>query len=212
MKYEWRKEDKDLYLPKSKPTIIEIPKMKFLTISGDGNPHSEVFRECVEALYALSYGIKMTLKKKKDVEGYIDYVVFPLEGIWDLNEEGKKLYNSGDKPVYLKNYFTFKLMIRQPYFISKDFFKEIQQIVFKKKKRDMVLDVVFEELEEGKVCQMLHLGSYDNEPVSFERMEDYIKQQGYKRLLREHKEIYLNNPQKVEPSKLKTTLRFKIEK
>ncbi|MBU1019886.1 MAG: GyrI-like domain-containing protein [Firmicutes bacterium] len=210
MKYEWRKEDKDLYLPKPNPTIIHIPKMQFLTITGEGNPNSEVFSGCVGALYALSYGIKMNLKKRTNVEGYQDYTVFPLEGIWNLNDEGKRLYEIGTKAVDLKDYFTFKVMIRQPNFVSKDFFEEIKQMVFQKQKNDFVLSVVFEEIEEGLVCQMLHQGSYDDEPASFARMESEIAQQGYTRISKEHKEIYLSDPQKVEPSKLKTTLRFKI--
>ena len=90
MKHEWRKKEKAAYLPKNKPESIKIPAYKFVTIEGEGNPNSDGFPEYIGALYALSYILKMSLKKGIQPEGYYDYTVYPLEGIWDINDEAKK--------------------------------------------------------------------------------------------------------------------------
>ena len=105
-KFEWRKELKDLYLPKKQPAKIEVPEMKFFTIDGSGNPNSNPFKEHVEVLYGLSYAIRMMSKKGITPEGYFEYTVFPLEGHWDLDEEGRKL------DVLNKDHLVYKLMIR----------------------------------------------------------------------------------------------------
>lgn len=212
MKYEWRKIDKALYLPKEEPVIIQIPKMNFIVISGIGAPGNPQFNECITALYSISYGIKMTLKKEESVANYVDYTVFPLEGIWDLNEEGRKLYKNGINIKELKEHMSYKLMIRQPEFVSISFFNDIQSLVYKKKKDPTVLKTRYETIEEGLVCQMMHIGSYDDEPSTFSIMEDYTTNNGYDRISKIHKEIYISDARKVDQSKLKTTLRFKIEK
>ena len=211
MKHEWRKKEKTLYLPKNQPTILEIPPLTFLTIEGEGNPNSPVFSDCVGALYALSYGIKMSYKGDNQIPGFFDYTVYPLEGVWNLNEEGRKLYQEGTPVIELKDYLTFKVMIRQPDFVTEDVFNQFQQLVYKKKKNDKVLEIKREVINEGMVCQMLHIGSYDDEPASFKLMEEYCETQGYKRLTKEHREIYLSDPSKVAPEKLKTTIRFQVD-
>lgn len=212
MKYEWRKRDKELYLPKQEPIILKIPKMNYVVISGTGEPGNSQFNECITALYSISYGIKMTLKKIDPVPDYIDYTVFPLEGIWDFSEEGRKLYSSGIDVKELKEHMTYKLMIRQPEFVSLNFFNDIQSLVYKKKKDPMVLKTSFETIEEGIVCQMMHIGSYDEEPVTFSIMEHYTSENGYDRVSKSHKEIYISDARKVIENKLKTTLRFGIQK
>jgi len=211
MKYEWRKQDKELYIPKTTQVITTIPSMNYVLIHGEGNPNSEAFSTCVGALYAISYGVKMTLKKEKDVPNYTDYTVFPLEGEWSLTKAGIKRYNAGTPITELKDYFSFVVMIRQPEFVSKEYVEHIKQSIFTKKKNEKVLEVSFETLPETKVCQMLHLGSYDSEPESFRIMEEYCQMNGYQRASKKHIEIYLSDPSKVETSKLKTTLRFHIE-
>lgn len=161
-KYEWRKQLKELYLPKKQPTKIEVPEMKFFTIEGSGNPNSERFKDNIEILYALSYAIRMMPKKGITPEGYFEYAVFPLEGHWDLDEEGRKL-------DYLnKDHFVYKLMIRQPDFVTEHLFQYAVNRV-KQKKTNLNFDnVQFELITEGLCVQSMHVGSYEDEPKTFE--------------------------------------------
>jgi len=207
MKHEWRKKEKGIYLPKSKPEIIDVPKFKFLTIEGEGNPNNDDFTECIVALYSLSYGIKMCPKKGIEPSGYFDYTVYPLEGVWDINEEAKKVFAG----TINKDDLVFKLMIRQPDFVNADLVERIRTMTKEKKPQDLLDNVKFEDVKEGKCVQMLHLGSYDNEPVTFKIMEDFAVESGIKRLSKVHREIYLSDARKVVPEKLKTVLRFQVE-
>lgn len=210
MKHEWRKKEKELYLPKSIPTLINIPQLKYLTITGEGNPNGEDFKKATEALYALSYAIKMSPKKDIIINGYFEYTVYPLEGVWSLSEEGKKLYNT-EEIKNLKDYFTYKLMIRQPNFVSTEVFSKFIEPTHKKKKNDSILKVKLEEITEGPCIQYMHIGSYDSEVESFQLMEDYAKENNLTRLSKKHREIYLSDPRKVSEEKLKTVLRFKVK-
>lgn len=121
MKYEWRKKEKKIYLSKNKPEIITIPTYKFFTIEGESNPNNDFFLDYIGVLYALSYAIKMSPKKRMEPDGYFDYTVYPLEGIWDINKEAKKI---SDGKID-KNDLIFKLMIRQPDFVNDKFAKII---------------------------------------------------------------------------------------
>lgn len=206
-KYEWRKQEKEIYLPKSKPSLITIPEYQFITISDEGNPNSESFGEYIGVLYSLSYAIKMTLKKlSTPPKGYNDYTVYPLEGVWDINEEAKKHFNG----QLNKDDLIFTLMIRQPNFVSKEFFLEQLDLVKKKKYHPLLEEVKFEKINEGKCVQMLHIGSYDNEARSFEIMEAFATSENVKRVSKIHREIYLSDFRKVPEEKLKTILRFNI--
>lgn len=207
-KYEWKKKEKDLYQPKSKPEIIDIPSFKFFTLEGKGNPNDEFFADYVGALYSLSYGVKMSYKKGIEPKGFYDYVVYPLEGIWDLTEKGREDYKKG---FINKEELLFKLMIRQPDFVDEAYAKFIVEEVKKNKPNALLNDVKFEEIEEEKVVQMLHVGSYDSEVESFKIMEEFVKESGFERVEKLHKEIYLSDARKVEAEKLKTILRFKIK-
>lgn len=211
MKYEWRKKDKVLYLPKNEPTIIDVPEMQYLSVTGEGNPGDEAFADCVGALYAMSYGLKMLPKGGITPEGYFEYTVFPLEGVWDLNEEGRRRYEAGAASVELKDYFIYKVMIRQPDFVDSDLVEMVRASVMKKKKNPRIADIRLELITEGKAVQMMHLGSYDDEPASFDQMETFAEEKGLKRVNRNHKEIYLTNPDKVSPEKMKTTIRMWVE-
>jgi len=208
MKYEWRKKDKQYYLPKPKPEIIEIPKFNFLSIQGEGHPGGEGFSKSVEALYSVSYGLKMTLKSK---EGFYDYTVFPLEGEWDLNDEGKEMYLEGIPLTELKEHFKYKLMIRQPDFVTKSIFEDIRSSVFAKKKSEFINELILETYQEGLSCQLTHIGNYDNEPESFKIMDEFIKDNGYTRLTKGHREIYISDPRRVDEDKMKTVLRYLIK-
>ena len=208
MKQEWRKTEKQFYLPKDKHELITISKFKFYTIEGKGNPNDDFFTQYIEVLYALSYGVKMSPKKGITPVGYYDYTVYPLEGIWDLSEDVEQ---SSDG-TFDKNDLVFKLMIRQPDFVNADFAAQILEQVRKNKPNSLLEKVQFEEIEEGNFIQMLHLGSYDNEPESFKIMEEFAETNGYRRKSKKHKEIYLTDARKVTPDKLKTVLRFGVEK
>jgi len=206
MKHEWRKHEKDFYVPKKKPAKVTIPQFKFFTISGEGNPNSDSFPDYIEVLYAISYAVKMSPKKGNAPTGYFDYTVYPLEGVWDLNEEAKKNYDG----TLNKDDLIFKLMIRQPDFVTDEFASKIIEQVKEKKKLPLLDKLSFETIDEGECVQMLHLGSYDDEPASFALMEDFATQEGIDRKSKIHREIYLSDARKVAPEKLKTVLRFQV--
>jgi hypothetical protein len=205
MKYEWKKQAKNLYLPKNKPELITVPSFKFFMIDGKGNPNSEEFAEAIGVLYSLAYAIKMLPKKNILPEGYFEYTVFPLEGIWDLAEEARAL------EVLDKNSLIYTIMIRQPDFVTDQLAQEVIDSVKIKKPHPLLNNVSFNSLEEGLCVQMLHLGSYDDEPKSFALMEDYCVQNNLRRITMMHREIYLSDTRKIQPDKLKTVLRFKVE-
>lgn len=202
-KYEWRKQSKELYLPKKQPVIIEVPEMKFFTIEGSGDPNGEPFKADIEKLYALSYAIRMMPKNGRTPEGYFEYTVYPLEGHWDLDEKGRELDHLD------KDHLVYKLMIRQPDFVTEDLFQYAVKSVNEKKKSINVDNVRFESITEGLCVQALHVGSYDEEPKTFELMEQFCSQNNLKRAEKTHKEIYLSDARRTAPQKLKTVLRFK---
>jgi hypothetical protein len=149
----------------------------------------------------------MSPKKGNTPEGYFEYTVYPLEGIWDISDEAKQ---SNSKELD-KDSLVFNLMIRQPDFVTKEFAVEMIEQVKKKKPNKLLDEVKFGTLEEGLCVQMLHLGSYDSEPESFKLMEEFSKENSLKRISKIHKEIYLSDARKTSPEKLKTVLRFKVE-
>lgn len=208
MKHEWKKHEKQLYLPKDYPELIKVPSFKFFTINGIGNPNDDYFAEYISIIYSLSYGVKMSPRKRVEPKGYFDYTVYPLEGVWDLTEDAKKSYNGSIN----KNELVFKLMIRQPDFVDYNFAMRIIELTSKNKPHELLEKVKFEEFAEGECIQMLHTGSYDNEPASFNSMESFAAQINYKRKSKTHREIYLSDARKVPTNKLKTVLRFSVEK
>ncbi|WP_100913473.1 GyrI-like domain-containing protein [Pseudoalteromonas spongiae] len=207
-KYEWRKEEKKLYIPKQKPEIIEVPEFNFITINGEGSPAESILTECIGALYSVAYGIKMIPKKEESKPlGYFDFTVFPLEGIWDINDEAKKRFNG----TIAKDDLVYQLMIRQPEFVDESFFKNILEIVKKKKANPLLEQVKFESIADEKCIQMLHVGRFEDEPETFKKMETFAEENGLTRLSKVHREIYLSDARKVVPEKLKTVLRFKVK-
>jgi hypothetical protein len=207
MKHEWRKKEKAVYLPKSKPEIIDVSEYQFVSIRGEGSPNSPIFSEYIAALYSLSYAIKMTLKKVENPpQNYGDYTVYPLEGVWDINEAAKKNFTG----TINKEDLTFTLMIRQPDFVNQTFFEEMLALVKKKKPHRLLDELKFEKIREGKCIQILHIGSYDKESESFNLMEAFAVEQNLTRASKVHREIYLSDFRKVAEEKLKTVLRFKV--
>ncbi len=201
MKYEWKKQEKELYMPKANPSLIEIPKLKFFMIRGKGNPNDEEFSEKIGVLYSLSYAVRMMPKNGYVPEGYFEYTVYPLEGIWDITEEGK------NADILNKDELLYTIMIRQPDFVDNDVANRAIQMTRRKKPHPLLDEVEFGEIEDGLCVQMLHIGSYDDEPGSFKKMTEYIENNGLQRKNLTHREIYLNDFRKVEKEKLNTVLR-----
>ena len=206
MKHEWKKSEKNIYLPKATPEIVSIPKMGYFTIDGKGNPNDEFFAEYIAVLYSLSYAVKMSPKQGVQPNGYYEYSVYPLEGVWDINDESKKTPNE----VINKDALIFKLMIRQPDFVTPEVAAEIIERTKHKKPHNLLANVKFDQIEDGKCIQMLHLGSFDSEPISFKIMQEFEKDNHAERISRTHKEIYLSDFRKTDPENLKTVLRYKI--
>ena len=207
MKKEWRKHEKNLYLPKNKPELIEIPPLNYFTIKGQGNPNNEAFGEYISVLYALSYGARMSYKWDTPPADYYEYTVYPLEGVWDIADKTKYVPGELDK-----DNLAFELMIRQPSFATEDLAMKIMEKTSMKKPHPLLAQVKFKTIIEGSCVQMLHLGSYDDEPASFQYMKEFCKENNLKRISMKHREIYLTDARKTAPDKLKTVLRFKVER
>lgn len=205
MKKEWRKHEKEIYLPKQKPVLIEMPKFNYYTIKGTGNPNDDFFAEYIAALYSVSYAVRMSYKSDNPPRGYYEYTVYPLEGVWDIADKSK--YTEG---VLDKNNLAFELMIRQPEFVTEDFAQKIIENTKLKKPHKLLDKIEFKTIEEGKCVQMLHKGSYDDEPQSFDMMDKYCEENNYERISMKHREIYLTDARKTAPEKLKTVLRYKV--
>lgn len=206
MKHEWKKHEKNSYLPKNKPELITIPSYNFFTIAGKGNPNtSEEFSEAVGILYTLSYGIKMMPKKGITPPGYFEYTIYPLEGIWDLTDNAKTA------DIFDKNELVYKIMIRQPDFVTEELAQKVVDDLKIKKPHPLLDKVKFESIEDGISVQMLHIGSYDDEPKSFELMKSYCQDNNLNREDLRHREIYISDPRKTSPNKLKTVLRYFVK-
>lgn len=203
-KIDYKKDFKYLYFPKIVPDIVEVPKMPFIMVSGSGDPNGEEFVSAVEALYSLSYAVRMSYKSDDVPAGYYEYTVFPLEGVWDLLDR--------TKPATDKNNLKYTIMIRQPDFLTENEYMRFLEQTKRKKSNPFLEKVCFEHVEEGLCCQMMHMGSFDDEPISFARMEAFCAENGYIRTSKLHREIYLSDPRKTTPEKQKTVLRFHVKK
>lgn len=210
MAFDYKKEYKEFYMPKNKPSIVEIPKMNYIAVRGKGNPNDEnsEYKDSIGLLYGIAFTIKMSYKGTYKIDGYFEYVVPPLEGFWwqDGNKTGID-YNSKDK-------FNFISIIRLPDFLTKADFEWAVQEATKKKKQDFS-KVEFLTYDEGICVQCMHIGSYDCEPKTIELMHEYIKENGYELDItdtRFHHEIYLSDPRRCDVSKLKTVVRHPIKK
>ena len=207
MIHDCKKAEKEFYQPGTQPVLINLPEFVFFTIEGKGNPNDASFGDYIQALYSLSYAVKMSPKQGKAPAGYFDYTVYPLEGVWDLSDAGKQNITG----MLDKNELVFKLMIRQPGFVTADYAASVVEQVKKKKPHPLLDKVKFEKIEEGWCIQMMHLGPFDSEPESFRKMEDYAQASGLVRISHDHREIYLSDPRKSAPEKLRTVLRFRVK-
>lgn len=207
MKYEWKKQEKGVYLPKGKPEQVFIEKFRYLTLEGSGNPNNSSFAEQAGALFSLSYTLKMLPKKGITPEGYFDYSVYPLEGIWDICGN-----NNLEEEELDKDSLIYKIMIRQPHFINHDLVRSASEILKKKKTNKYTDEIKLEEIEDGLSVQIMHTGSYDSETASFMILKEFCSENKLKIKDTSHKEIYISNPERTTQEKLKTVLRYFVEK
>lgn len=205
-KVEYKKDYKELYLPGANPAAITVPKMQFFMLDGKGDPNQAGFDLEIQALYSLSYGIRMLPKSGSTPPGYVEYTVFPLEGVWDLAEAARNLKE------WDKSQLVYTIMIRQPDFVTEELAREVLEKTKEKKPNQALSRVRFGAVEEGLCVQMMHTGNYDDEPASFARMDEFCRQNGYRRLELTHREIYISDPRKVAPDKRKTVLRYQVER
>lgn len=208
-----RKQYKVLYQPSAKkPAIIEVPRLQFAIVDGaiekgysPGN--SPGFQEAVQALYGISYTLKFMFKKRKT--NAVDYPVMALEGLLWLTE--------GDVfDINIKDNWSYTLMIMQPEIVTQEIFEEAREQVRKKRGDSEALSKLrLEYFEEGLCVQMMHIGPYATEPATIETMRAFAEQNGYRDCVgheRKHHEIYMSDPRKADPAKLKTVLRHPVEK
>lgn len=202
MKFEWKKQEKEIYGVRTKPCVVDVPAWNYIILSGSGNPNDEIFSIKVAALFSTAYKIKMAYKAYDGKSsGITDYSVYPLEGIWSKSSEKEDL---------VKDELQYRIMIRQPDFITEEMFEHALEEVKGKKDNPYFSDVTFETICDGRCIQILHKGAYDDEPASFEIMDKYCMEHGYKRMGKEHREIYLNHANRTEKANLKTILRYKV--
>ena len=209
MAFDYKKEYKEFYMPKGRPSIVTVPKVNYIAVRGRGDPNKEdgEYKAAIELLYAVAYTIKMSKKGDRQIEGYFDYVVPPLEGFWWQDGVNGVDYTH-------KGAFNWISLIRLPDFVTEEDFRWAVDEAAKKKKQDFS-KAEFLTVEEGLCVQCMHIGPYDDEPATVSRMHEFMEQQGYvlditdKRL---HHEIYLSDTRKTVPEKLKTVIRHPIKK
>ena len=209
MTFDYKKEYKEFYLPKKKPEIVTVPKMNYIAVKGCGDPNKEdgEYKNSISILYALAFTIKMSKLTDYRIEGYFDYVVPPLEGFWWQQGVMQIDYSRKDA-------FQWISVIRLPDFVSEKDFNWAKQQVKTKKGIDCS-NAQFLTIEEGLCVQIMHIGSYDDEPKTITLMDKFIMENGYINDFsntRMHHEIYLSDARRVAPEKLKTVIRHPIRK
>lgn len=209
MAFDYKKEYKEYYMPKCKPEIVDVPPMNYIAVRGKGDPNEEggTYQQAISVLYAVAYTLKMSYKTEYKIKGFFEYVVPPLEGFWWQDDVDGVNYAD-------KSGFNWISVIRLPDFVTKHDFDWAVQTAAKKKKLDCS-SAEFMTIEEGLCVQMMHMGSYDNEPETVALMDAFLMQQGYENdinTMRLHHEIYLSDPRKVAPEKRKTVIRHPIKK
>ena len=213
MPFDYKKEFKEFYLPPTKPQIVHISKMQFVAVRGKGNPNEEdgEYKAALAVQYAISYAIKMSKKGDHKIAGYFDFVVPPLEGFWWQEKNGVVVpgFDYSDKSS-----FNWISVIRLPDFVTQKDFDWAKENVTKKKDLDCSRTELF-TFEEGECVQIMHIGSYDDEPATIKLMDDFAVANGWQldfSATRLHHEIYLSDPRKTSPEKLKTVIRHPVRK
>lgn len=208
MPFDYKKEYKEWYLPPKKPGIVTVPAMNFLAVRGQGNPNEEggAYQQAVGLLYAVAYTIKMSKLGSHKLDGYFDYVVPPLEGLWQQDGVQGMDYTR-------KEALQWIALIRLPEFVTRESFAWAIAEAEAKKNLDFS-PVEFFPWEEGPCVQCMHLGPYDQEPATIAAMDAYARDNGYAmdfRPGRWHHEIYLSDPRRCRPERLRTVLRHPVK-
>ena len=209
MAFDFKKEYKEFYLPKEKPQIVTVPKANYIAVRGQGNPNEAdgAYQKAVGVLYAIAYTLKMSYKTGYKMEGFYEYVVPPLEGFWW--QDGVDGIDYSDKST-----FHWISVIRLPEFVSKADFEWAVKQAEQKKKMDLS-SAEYMTIDEGLCVQIMHIGPFDEEPATVERMDRYLAENGYENDFtseRLHHEIYLSDARKVAPEKWKTVIRHPVRK
>ncbi|MBR2545290.1 MAG: GyrI-like domain-containing protein [Erysipelotrichaceae bacterium] len=209
MAFDFKKEYKEFYMPSDKPSMVEVPPFNYIAVRGRGNPNDEdgEYKKAINLLYGIAYTIKMSHKSGHRIDGYFEFVVPPLEGFWWQNGIDGIDYRH-------KEDFNWISVIRLPDFVTEEDFNWAVKEATRKKKMDFS-KAEYLHYEEGLCVQCMHIGSYDDEPVTVKLMDDFMRQKGYVPDFSEsrlHHEIYLSDPRKADLTKLKTVIRHPVRK
>ena len=209
MAFDFKKEYREFYLPKDKPGIVTVPRMNYVAVRGRGDPNAEdgEYKQSIGILYGVAFTIKMSKMGGRQIEGYFDYVVPPLEGFWW--QDGVEGIDYAHKEA-----FQWISAIRLPDFVTEDDLAWAVEEATRKKKADFS-KAEFLRCEEGLCVQCMHLGPYDTEPATVSLMHAYADEQGYVPDLTEarlHHEIYLSDARNTAPEKLKTVIRHPVRR
>ena len=209
MAFDYKKEYKNLYMPKTTPAIVDVPEISYIAVSGRGNPNEAdgEYQKAIGMLYPVAYTLKMSHKTDYRMEGFFEYVVPPLESLWWTENANKNDFTD-------KSAFNWIAMIRLPDFVKADDVEWAKREVIRKKHIDCA-PLRFFSLQEGLCAQIMHIGSYDTEPASLAAIDRFIQSKSYLKDIskeRRHHEIYLSDPRKCNPDKMKTVLRIPIVK
>lgn len=208
MPFDFKKEYRAFYLPKSRPEIVTVPPANYIAVRGQGDPNETggAYQQAVGVLYAVAYTLKMSARAGHSIDGFYDYVVPPLEGFW--RQEGVSGIDFSNKSA-----FRWTSVIRLPDFITPADFRWAVETASEKKKLDCSPAELL-TVHEGLCVQILHLGPYDDEPASVAAMDRFLAENGFQNDLsdtRLHHEIYLSDPRKIPPEKRKTVIRHPIK-
>lgn len=208
-KLDYKKKFKELYQPSAKPALIDVPEMIFFAAEGAGDPNKcREYKEALEILYGLSFTVKMSKMNNTQPEGYFEYVVPPLEGLWYQENTNGIDYSRKDD-------FHWISMIRQPEFVTEEVFETAKAALSKKKPSLDISKARLMRYTEGLCVQLMHTGPYDDEPASIEKLERFAEENGYAEDFgtgRYHHEIYLSDPRKCAPERLRTVIRHPVIK
>lgn len=208
-KLDYKKKFKELYQPSAKPALIDVPEMIFFAVEGAGDPNKcHEYKEAMEILYGLSFTVKMSKMNNTQPEGYFEYVVPPLEGLWYQESTNGIDYSRKDD-------FHWISMIRQPEFVTEEVFETAKAALSKKKTSLDISKARLMRYTEGLCVQLMHTGPYDDEPASIAKLERFAEENGYAEDFgtgRYHHEIYLSDPRKCAPERLRTVIRHPVIK
>ncbi len=209
MAFDFKKEYKEFYMPKNKPEIVNVPRVNYIAVRGQGNPNEAdgAYQRAIGVLYSVAYTLKMSYKTDYKIEGFYEYVVPPLEGFWWQDGVDGVDYTDKDS-------FNWISVIRLPDFVTKKDFEWAVATATKKKKTDCSA-AEFLTIDEGLCVQIMHLGAFDDEPATVAIMDKFLKENGYANDFsdtRLHHEIYMSDARKVASEKWKTVIRHPIKK